>query len=500
MTNYRKKRFIKNIVFSGISKVIMLILGIIIPRLIILNYGSEANGLLSSVGDILGYIALIEAGIGMAAEQALYKSLSEHDEAGTSRILVSTQNYFRKMVKWYILLMLVFSFIYSLTVKTTFSSYVVFGVIFVQGISSALTYFFSSTLTVLLSSDGREYISRIVSVLIFVLNSVLKIVLLSLRVNLILIQCGYLLVNVIQIIIIRWYIHKKYPWLNWQAPPAHDALVKKNMYMLNGVAWTVFSSTDTILLTLFCGLAVTSIYSVYNLVYASLNTVVIIFYSSTYFLLGQIFHESKEDFLKMYDGIEILLTTLTFALFSVAFVMITPFVSLYTSGADIQYIDKWLPLLFALVQIISNARLLSGHVINIHNQPQLINRDSIIEAAINIIVSIVLVWWIGLYGVLIGTIVALLYKAFRVIYVSNRTLLNRSPWKVYRLYLVNFMLFIAVVLFNRFIHPFVASYWEFALYGAIYTVVLLILFFVVNLAIEPNLLKMIKAFIKKKVS
>ena len=66
---------------------------------------------------------------------------------------------------------------------------------------------------------------------------------------------------------------------------------------------------------------------------------------------------------------------------------------------------------------------------------------SLFESAINIVVSIVLVNKIGMYGVLIGTIVALLYRSNDMIIYSNRKILNRSPLKEYKLYVVNFLTF-----------------------------------------------------------
>lgn len=494
-----KKKYIKNIVFSVFSKIIIFALGIIIPRMIIVNYGSGANGLLSAVGDIYTYIALIEAGIGVAATQALYKPLRENDQQSVSAVLVATRNYFRKLIKWYALAVLLFAGVYPFIITSDFSYPVVFGVIFVQGISHILTYYFVSTLTQLLSADGREYVSQLISVLTFVLNSVMKIVLLALKVNLVFIQCGYLIVNVIQILIVSFYIKITYPWINWKEKPNEQAMRRKNRYMVNGIAWTVFSSTDTIILSIFCGLAITSIYSVYNLVYASLGGIIVIFYSSTYFILGQVFHESKEKFLKMYTSVETLLTGLTFALFSVAYLLILPFISLYTAGADIEYIDQYLPLLFTLVQVFSNSRLLSGHVVNICNQPQLINGDSMIETGINIIVSITLVFLVGLHGVLIGTICALLYKSIRLIYVANKKLLNRSPWGTYKVYLINLLLFAGIIVFNCFVQPTISNYGEFILYGCIYSIIILPFFAIVNFIANPSIMQTVKELVRRKL-
>ena len=500
MVSIKKKKYVKTLFFSIFSKVIIFILGIIIPRLIILNYGSEANGLLSSVGDIYKYIALIEAGVGTAAVQALYKPLGDNDREKVSSVLVATQQYFRKLVRWYALAVLVFSCVYPFIANSDYSYFIVCGVVFVQGISHILTYYFVSTLIQLLSADGREYASQLISLMVFVLNSVIKIVLLYLQVNLVVIQCGYLLVNIIQIVVMYLYIRKAYPWIDWKAQPDMQALSKRNKYMLNGISWVVFSATDTIVLTIICGLKTVSVYSVYNLIFDNLQTVILIFYTSLYFILGQKFHESREEFIKMYDGIEVLLSTLSYALFSVAYVMIIPFISLYTEGADIQYVDKYLPALFALVQILSHSRLLSNQVINTANQPQLINKDSIIDVTINIALSVALALWIGIYGVLLGTIVALIYRTLRLIYVANRKILNRSPWKTYRNYLVNSVLFMAVAVFNYFVKPTVVSYGDFVIFGIIYTIALLMLFLLVNLMLNPQILKVFKKIlIQRKV-
>ena len=62
------KRSIKNIMMAVISQIIGVALAIMIPRLVITGYGSEVNGLLSTIGNIYTYLALIETGIGTVAD------------------------------------------------------------------------------------------------------------------------------------------------------------------------------------------------------------------------------------------------------------------------------------------------------------------------------------------------------------------------------------------------------------------------------------------------
>lgn len=75
------KKGIANILTSTLSQIITLGLGIIIPRLVLVNLGSEANGLLSSVNTILGYVSLLEAGVGAASMQALYGPVAKENRS-----------------------------------------------------------------------------------------------------------------------------------------------------------------------------------------------------------------------------------------------------------------------------------------------------------------------------------------------------------------------------------------------------------------------------------
>lgn len=90
------KQIFKN-VFSGVlGQIITLGLGIILPRLFILSFGSEMNGLLSSINQFYVYIGLLEAGVGTATLQALYAPISSQDKVKINSILSATNLYYYK--------------------------------------------------------------------------------------------------------------------------------------------------------------------------------------------------------------------------------------------------------------------------------------------------------------------------------------------------------------------------------------------------------------------
>ena len=82
------KRGFYNVFFGLLGQVVSIALGVIIPRLVIVSLGSESNGLLSSVNQALVYLGLLEAGIGTATSQALYKPVAEQDTKNINHILL----------------------------------------------------------------------------------------------------------------------------------------------------------------------------------------------------------------------------------------------------------------------------------------------------------------------------------------------------------------------------------------------------------------------------
>ena len=81
MNSLKAKKGLGNIVTGLFNQLVTIALGILIPRLILTSLGSEANGLLSSVNQVLAYLALLEAGIGTASMQALLDEMRQATEA-----------------------------------------------------------------------------------------------------------------------------------------------------------------------------------------------------------------------------------------------------------------------------------------------------------------------------------------------------------------------------------------------------------------------------------
>ena len=59
----KRRRIVRNIFSQFIYNGVVIVFGLILPRLYLVSFGSDVNGLVSTVKDIFAYLALLEAGI-----------------------------------------------------------------------------------------------------------------------------------------------------------------------------------------------------------------------------------------------------------------------------------------------------------------------------------------------------------------------------------------------------------------------------------------------------
>lgn len=92
----RTEKFIKNTLATGLLQIITMISGFIIPKVMIVFYGSEVNGIVTSISQFISYLTLLEAGLSGATVFSLYKPIACHDELAINRILVAAKNLYYK--------------------------------------------------------------------------------------------------------------------------------------------------------------------------------------------------------------------------------------------------------------------------------------------------------------------------------------------------------------------------------------------------------------------
>ena len=434
-----------NFIFGILAQVITLGIGIIIPKLFISSFGSEVNGYINSINQIITYIALLEAGVGAASIQALYAPIGNNQKDKINGILAATNKFYTRTAVIYLGIVLGLSFVYPLLIKSTLSYPLMVIIFMITGGSGVVPYFCQAKYKIFLTVDGKGYVVTILTTLYQVVLSFGKALLLLAGFNVITVQSLYLILNIVQAIAFTIYIKKKYNWVNLKVKPDVQAISKSKSVIIHQISGLIFNNTDVLILTFFCDLKTVSVYALYKTFISIIGTLVNHFSNSISFRLGQLF-DHRDRFLKLFDAYETFHIALTFGLCTIAYLFFMPFLTLYTEGMDANYLLTYMPLLVVVIEILTYSRIPSQNVINYAGHFKETQWRSLAESIINLGLSLIMVNIFGIYGVLIGTVVALLYRVNDIIIYSNKTILKRSPLPAYRTWLVNIAFSVGVAL------------------------------------------------------
>ena len=486
----KAKRSIYNLIAALTSQGIIMILGFIIPRLTLTNYGSEINGYMTMVSQVYAYIGLLEAGLSTAVVQALYSPVASNDKDEISSIINAAQKYYLKIARYYAAAVLAVSIILPLFINTSLSKIEMSIYFLLFGVSNVINFCFTAEMRPLLLAEGKNYVNSNITLIFHICSQMAKIVLLMWGTNIVILQLVYSVINIAQIGVYYFYFKRAYKWINRKISPNNKAIKQRSAFLGQQISNLIFSCTDVMLLSFFCDLKVASVYAVYMLIFNSISIVMSTITSSTHFILGQEYNSNRERYVKVHRIYESIILIVAFSLFTTAALLTIPFIKIYTvSVTDINYVDNLLPIMFCLNGLLATCKGTSLCLINFSfHAKQTMNR-TFFEAGLNLIISLVLVSKLGIRGVLIGTGVALLYRLIDTLFYSNHVILKTSVIPTAKLYTVNFLVF-AIIVYISIMKDIVINSWgEFVVAGLVYSLICGAAYIFINIIVNVKLYK-----------
>lgn len=422
----RNKKLQLNTISSLLNQIITLVCGFILPRYILSYYGSTVNGLVSSVQQLLGLISFCELGVGAVVQSALYKPLADNDSVLTSKILISARKFFDKVgiiLSVYVVLLAAF---FPLSQRNDFDYISTMFLVLAMSISYFAQYFFGVRDQLLVNADQRSYIQLFYQSLTVIINTVLSVVIIKCGASIQIVKLITSLVYLIRPIGLAVYVKRNYQ-IDYSLKLTEEPIQQKWNGLAQHVASVVLQNTDTVVLTFFSTLINVSIYNVYNLVLTGVQKIVSSLTSGVQSLFGNLLARGEMEVLgKTFDCVEWLFHVVTVLVFTMTGVLIVPFVQIYTKKIiDANYI---VPLFAALLTCATALYCLrSPYTITIlaaghYKQTQ---NSAIIEMVLNVVISIGLVFWLGLIGVAIGTMISVTYRTVYFALYLRKNILER---------------------------------------------------------------------------
>lgn len=455
----RSKKAIANFKTDILITITIIVLGFLLRSAFIEYMGSKVTGLMLLFTQLMAYLNLAELGVGVATASLMYKPLAENDRDKIRVLYITLKKIYRFIFISVIIIGLLLGgglFFYVTAVSDVKYAFI-YWLLFV--INTALTYLYGQNSTLLTASQNYSEV-RLIQGGGKIITIILQLLLISKYDNFFI----YLLIEsfciMIQTVIFSLKVDKKFPWLiedglsttyienNVQKTSIVRELISKIKFMFfHKIGGVLVFNTDYILVSKFLNLTYISIYASYMMVFQAVTLFMNVLTNSMTAGVGDYFVNSKSEEKE-----------------SIFFIFYSFFIAFATCiCASIYYlingfILNWLGQDYLLPQTVVFLMLVNVYI-SILRIPCDIFKNAtgifndihfpLLEGGINLICSYVLIQYMGISGVIIGTLVSniTIIGIGRPIFLIKSVFGNKSKWRFFiKLHL--YPLFLSFVCFS----------------------------------------------------
>lgn len=439
----RSEKSIKNVLVTWGGLLFVSLGGFVVRIVLARVMAEEYLGLNGLFGNIISVLSLAELGVGPAITFSLYRPIAEND---TKQITALMRLYRRFYIGVGIFVLTVG------TALTPFLPYLIkdmpqnvshiYFIYFLYVLNSSLSYFYSYKI-VYVTANQNYYLYSLNHAVCYVCMYALQIVVLLVTKNFIVFYLLQVITTALENLNISRIADKRYPILKsrekYDLPAETVKTIKTNVFAAIGhnIGNVVLNSTDNIIISKFVGLVETGMYSNYLLITSTVNMFLNQAFSAIISSVGNLVVEGSE---KQKEDSFYLIYFVNFWIFNFAaiaiLVLASPFVSL-------AFGDNFV-LAFPVVIMISLNFYATGMrqtCITFKSAYGILIQDvhkAYIEAIVNLVVSIILVQKMGIFGVLLGTLISNYAVAF---WIEPRVLLKYGFKKKTTKYFGTYFLF-----------------------------------------------------------
>lgn len=486
----RTKKIFLNMLCDILPYLLIGVIGIVKMDVLITYIGDVGNGYYQTINQIISYVFLAQAGFSDAVIYSLYKPFAEKNKDDINAIYGGARKIFKRI--GFIILGIIFIVTLGLYLFYNFEEgYQASALIcfFIISTSYLISYFGrGQTYLAVLSAAQEKYIYSLIFNGVKLLCDILIVVVTIKFRTLESIAIVILIMKILEEIINRIVVKKKYPDLH-EIARKDTSMVK----MTKDLAWTqvgylILNNIDALLLMGASGPIMVSIYTTYNYILRFLGEVASRVELSSVYSFGNVFAKKEEDRIyPLFKEYIILFILIAFSM-SITFMLgIRGFVSVWVEKEN--YLLNYLTIV-----------LFTGTLfLNILYYPlvALINADGLFKdnkkhificATTNLVLSIILIKYLGIDGVLLGTIIAFILNILlKTNLISKKILKDIKLISVLKYFIISIILFLVSAIFLK---P-IEEYFQITSTGFILTIIKLGLIFIFITGITSGILYLI---------
>ena len=417
------------------KQIVTVACGFILPRYMLLYFGSSINGLVSSITHFLSFITLLDMGVGAVVMSNLYKPLADNDIHHISLIVKSSKRFFKRISYIFIAYIFILCVLYPTILGTTYEAIFTITLIVVISISTLAQYLFGMTYQLLLNADQKSYIPMLLHSTTIILNTLFAIAMMKCGATIHQVKLMTAGVYIIRPVGQMLYVRKKYP-LDYAVVLNDEPIKQKWNGFAQHLASVIVENVDIVALTLYSTLENISVYTVYFTVTNGVEKLIMTAATGLESMFGNMLAMGEsENLQKTFNIVEWITHTVVTIVFTVTAITIVPFVQVYTRHiTDTNYIAPLFSSLLVLAYAAFCLRIPYFRLIKAAGHFKQTQVGAYISAILNVVVTICMVSSFGLVGAATGTLIAMAYHTCYFVKYLSLNILYRK-WKIFIKYI-----------------------------------------------------------------
>ena len=287
-TSSKSAKSFLNAFFAFLKMFLVSVFGLIVTKLYLKAYGSDFNGLSSSASQFLSTIMLLEGGVTIASNVALFKPFEEKDYQTINSIMSATKKKFVKMSLILLAVGLIAAVVYSFFIGSDLDYWLILLYLLLTVVTAFLNICISMKYRVVLQTDQKEYIISIATMIPTIIGYLAIIVLVSKGFSAFYVPIVIFVYYLAEYLIIAIYTRKKYPYIDYNNVPGYSLVKGSGDIFILKITSALFASFPIIFLSFF-STTLASIYAIYNMVFNVIRNAISVFSQAPRLSFGAIF-------------------------------------------------------------------------------------------------------------------------------------------------------------------------------------------------------------------
>ena len=448
----KTKKTVLNLVTDVIPLLIISLLGIFKVKLFIQYLGQETMGLYNLFSNIMVYVSLVAGGLASAVLYSLYKPNTEGDSKKLSELLSGAFTVFSKIGMIVFGIAFVVSFFVIFLIKNcAFDYWYIVATFLLFSLSNVIAYFFVPYKE-LLDVKEKKYIYNLISQIGQILLSVFEIVMLITG-----FKFGYILLmhSAARLVahLIEVYVCKKmYPEINFRSKNKDFSFKKYlNSLIFHKVNGLISSNIDTVIISSMLGLSYVAIYSAYSYIITMMKNILGKLSSSMTAIVGNSLVHNKERMYEIYMEFNSMLFFVAITVCVPLIIAIDGFIAIFYEGSiETSFLIALSFTLILFVFIIKQSTIMFVNAGGLYKETK---HCAIVDTCINLTLSLTLVHFIGISGVLFATAIAVFVAEYTLKAVAvHKHIFHNSSLPYFIKNIKFFVLFVVDLLLGIYLH------------------------------------------------